>query len=320
MPAAARRRGSRVLRRTPPGALPRPTASWLRSRAAGAGSSHREIWLMNADGSDQRLLVRGWHPVWSPNGTRDCVRSGLRGLRGGYRCGHTVGLWTVRTDGSDIQLVSAASATPAGRRPAGRLVFEAGLAPTEPRTGLGSQTRMGRIPGALRAKVGCPMVSERAADRLQPRSHDPHRAARRRKDDLGSEPPTGCRSGPPAAPDSPTSASTARSARPMRRADNGTSSRAPSPRRSTELKYSAPVAAWSPRGPAACLRPRRWHLRRQRGRGDRERVVRRANGVSRGYQARWSADGRRLPLHAVARLQRSRDLHGRRRRLRGCGP
>jgi dipeptidyl aminopeptidase/acylaminoacyl peptidase len=62
---------------------------------------------------------------------------------------------------------------------------------------------------------------------------------------------------------------------------------------STELKYDAPIAAWSPRGlRLAYARPEGIFVVNANGRG-RRRVARRTNGILLD-RLRWSADGRRL--------------------------
>lgn len=88
-----------------------------------AFSRDGEIWLMNADGSRQRLLARGGsHPVWSPDG-RTIAYNGVGPGEcppGAYRCGHLVAVWTVRLDGSARRLLETgsrnASWSPSGRR------------------------------------------------------------------------------------------------------------------------------------------------------------------------------------------------------------
>jgi TolB protein len=94
-----------------------------------------EVWLMNADGSDQRFLVRSGYndprPVWSPNGRAIAFNSGGPGdcPPGAYRCGHLVAVWTIRIDGTGLRRHGAstryATWSPNGRR----LAYEAGVDP-----------------------------------------------------------------------------------------------------------------------------------------------------------------------------------------------
>jgi TolB protein len=90
------------------------------------------IWLMNADGSGQRLLTRGGeHPVWSPDGRTiafngpgpgDCPPPGLR-------CGHTVAVWAVRVDGSALRRLGAASRNASWSPDSRRVALEGGIDP-----------------------------------------------------------------------------------------------------------------------------------------------------------------------------------------------
>lgn len=74
------------------------------------------IWLMNADGSGQRLLApRGSDPVWSPDGSTIAYELGARSL------------WTVRVDSSEIRLLSLAARNPSWSPSGRQLSFEAGL-------------------------------------------------------------------------------------------------------------------------------------------------------------------------------------------------
>ena len=82
-----------------------------------------EIWLMNADGSSQRLLARGGsHPVWSPDGRMIAYNGASAGQcpPEAFRCGHLVAVWTVRLDGSALRRFETgsrnASWSPGGRR------------------------------------------------------------------------------------------------------------------------------------------------------------------------------------------------------------
>lgn len=97
-----------------------------------AFSRQGEIWLMNADGSGQRLLARGGsHPTWSPNGRTIAFDGGGPGEcpPEAFRCGHLVAVWTVRVDGSALRRHDAASRnaswSPSGRR----IAYEGGIDP-----------------------------------------------------------------------------------------------------------------------------------------------------------------------------------------------
>jgi Tol biopolymer transport system component len=88
-----------------------------------AFSRRSDIWLMNTDGSGQRLLARGGnHPTWSPNGRRIAFNGGGPGEcpPEAYRCGHLVAVWTIRVDGSDLRRHETATRnatwSPSGRR------------------------------------------------------------------------------------------------------------------------------------------------------------------------------------------------------------
>ena len=108
--------------------VPSPDGRLVAFTRGGYWQHPLEIWLMNADGSDQRLLVRGWDPVWSPDGKTIAYEAGY-GECGGYRCGHTIALWSVQVDGSGVRLLSAASRNPSWSPNSRRLVFEAALDP-----------------------------------------------------------------------------------------------------------------------------------------------------------------------------------------------
>ncbi|MBT9143232.1 MAG: Dipeptidyl-peptidase 5 [Dehalococcoidia bacterium] len=53
----------------------------------------RGIWVMNADGSEQRWLAEGWRPAWSPDGTRIAFEWG-RGM-------WPEDIWVMNADGSE---------------------------------------------------------------------------------------------------------------------------------------------------------------------------------------------------------------------------
>jgi hypothetical protein len=81
------------------------------------------IWLMNADGSNQRQLVEGRDPSWSPDGTRIAFEGQMNG---GYSQ-----LFTVNADGSDLRqltelpnFVMYPTWSPDGRQ----IAFEVGMA------------------------------------------------------------------------------------------------------------------------------------------------------------------------------------------------
>jgi Tol biopolymer transport system component len=97
-----------------------------------AFSRRGDIWLMNADGSGQRLLTRGGsHPTWSPNGRAIAFNGGGPGEcpPEAFRCGHLVAVWTIRVDGSALRRHDAASRnaswSPGGRR----IAYEGGVDP-----------------------------------------------------------------------------------------------------------------------------------------------------------------------------------------------
>lgn len=65
--------------------------------------NHRsEVWLMNADGTDQRWIgVEGFHVRWSPDGTRLIFQSRISEWTGGQS-----DLMTCAVDGSDVRAVT----------------------------------------------------------------------------------------------------------------------------------------------------------------------------------------------------------------------
>jgi Tol biopolymer transport system component len=74
-----------------------------------------DIWIMNADGSDQRRLTFGTNdsaPSWSPDGTRIVFRSSRHLAR--------AWIFTMRPDGTDVQAIPtpAVKAAPPSRRTA----------------------------------------------------------------------------------------------------------------------------------------------------------------------------------------------------------
>jgi Tol biopolymer transport system component len=97
-----------------------------------AFSRRGDIWLMNANGSGQRLLARGGsNPTWSPNGRAIAFNGGAPGEcpPQAFRCGHLVAVWTVRIDGSALRRHEAASRN-ATWSPSGRwIAYEAGIDP-----------------------------------------------------------------------------------------------------------------------------------------------------------------------------------------------
>jgi Tol biopolymer transport system component len=110
-------------------AAPSPDGRLIAFARAGANDG---IWLMNADGSGQRLLASGGeHPVWSPDGRTiafngsgpgDCPPPGLR-------CGHTVAVWAVRVDGSALRRLGAASRNASWAPDGRRVSLEGGIDP-----------------------------------------------------------------------------------------------------------------------------------------------------------------------------------------------
>jgi Tol biopolymer transport system component len=97
-----------------------------------AFSRQGDIWLMNSDGSGQRLLAHGGsQPTWSPNGRTIAFNGGGPGEcpPDAFRCGHLVAVWTVRVDGSALRRHGAAtrnaSWSPSGRR----IAYEGGMDP-----------------------------------------------------------------------------------------------------------------------------------------------------------------------------------------------
>ena len=96
-----------------------------------AFSRRGEIWLMNADGSGQRLLTPGSHPTWSPNGRTIAFNGGGPGEcpPEAFRCGHLVAVWTIRVNGSGLRRHDASSRnatwSPSGRR----IAYEGGVDP-----------------------------------------------------------------------------------------------------------------------------------------------------------------------------------------------
>jgi Tol biopolymer transport system component len=97
-----------------------------------AFSRRGDIWLMNADGSGQRLLTRGGsHPTWSPNGKTIAFNGGGPGEcpPEAFHCGHLVAVWTIRLDGSGLRRHDASSRnatwSPSGRR----IAYEGGVDP-----------------------------------------------------------------------------------------------------------------------------------------------------------------------------------------------
>lgn len=86
-----------------------------------AFSRQGDIWLMNADGSGQRLLASGGRrPVWSPSGRMIAFNGRGPGEcpPAAVRC--SVAVWTVRVDGSALRRLEPgsrhASWSPSGRR------------------------------------------------------------------------------------------------------------------------------------------------------------------------------------------------------------
>jgi Tol biopolymer transport system component len=97
-----------------------------------AFSRGSDIWLMNADGSGQRLLAQGGsRPTWSPNGRTIAFNGGGPGdcPPEAFRCGHTVAVWTVRVDGSGLRRHDAASRNPSWSPSGRRIVYESGIDP-----------------------------------------------------------------------------------------------------------------------------------------------------------------------------------------------
>jgi Tol biopolymer transport system component len=252
-----------------------------------------EIWLMNADGSDRRRLVNGWHPVWSSDGKRIAYEAGHGDCGGGYRCGHTVGLWTIRPDGSEIRLVSAAARNPSWSPSGQRLVFETGLDPYGTAHGIRvanpdgtnarSLAREGRLPAWSPSGRAIAYSSGGATHIVRPNGTG------RRRLGVGAWLPIWsaggmrlayiCEKGALCTVDA--------SGRHRRVVARGVETQ------STELKYDAPIAAWSPRGlRLAYARPEGIFVVNANGRG-RRRVARRTNGILLD-RLRWSADGRRL--------------------------
>ena len=63
----------------------------------GGGQSPTAIYLMNTDGSDQRLLTTGYHFEWSPDGAKIAFH---RPSSGDYD-----DIWTIGRDGSDLRML-----------------------------------------------------------------------------------------------------------------------------------------------------------------------------------------------------------------------
>lgn len=97
-----------------------------------AFSRRGDIWLMNADGSGQRLLAQGGgNPTWSPNGRMIAFNGGGPGdcPPEAFRCGHLVAVWTVRVDGSGLRRHDAASRNPSWSPSGRRIAYEGGIDP-----------------------------------------------------------------------------------------------------------------------------------------------------------------------------------------------
>jgi TolB protein len=91
--------------------------AFVRSYRDDRGPPRRqEIWIMNADGSGQRMLARGHAPVWSPDGRAIAFRSDRDGNGEVY---------VVNTDGTDLRRLTRDPASDGGAfwSPDGRKLF-----------------------------------------------------------------------------------------------------------------------------------------------------------------------------------------------------
>ncbi|MBI3648880.1 MAG: PD40 domain-containing protein [Actinobacteria bacterium] len=69
-----------------------PDGSMIAYNSDGEGSTSG-LYVMNADGSDQRKIADGWGPTWSPNGSR---------ITFVLSSGHGGDLWTIHPDGTGL--------------------------------------------------------------------------------------------------------------------------------------------------------------------------------------------------------------------------
>jgi Tol biopolymer transport system component len=105
------------------------------------------IWLMNADGGDQRLLIRGgYHPVWSPDGKSIAFNGGGPGdcPPGAFHCGHLTAVWTMRTDGSRLRRHETATRNATWSPDSRRIAYEAQIDPWGESHGIRVANRTGR--------------------------------------------------------------------------------------------------------------------------------------------------------------------------------